>query len=212
MHLSPDEQYRKKWDDRYLEEGYAYGEQPNVFFKTWLDQFPPGAILMPADGEGRNGVYAAGLGWQVTATDLSSAGREKALQLARQRNVSLEYLVGDLEEMDFAPGSFDAIGLIYAHFPAEKKLPLLHKLSHCLKPGGIVIFEAFGKNHLQLIRANPKVGGPTEEGMLFSIADIESTFSQYTPLLLVEAETELQEGAYHNGKGSVVRFVGRKPF
>jgi len=55
------------WNDRYADGAFAYGKEPNVFFADQLKQFESGTILMPADGEGRNGVYAATLGWQVTA-------------------------------------------------------------------------------------------------------------------------------------------------
>lgn len=211
MQPSADEQYKNRWDERYRATGYAYGETPNLFFKEQLELLPPGRILMPADGEGRNGVYAAKLGWQVTSFDLSSEGRTKALQLAAAQGVSIEYLTGELDQLDFKPGYFDAIGLIYAHFTADKKSKLHRQLSTCLKPGGVVIFEAFSKAHQAFRERNPKVGGPQDIDMLFSIAELETDFAGYEPLLLTEQEIELNEGSYHAGRGSVIRFIGRKP-
>lgn len=201
---------KERWDGRYREASYAYGEEPNQFFSTWLPKFEPKSILMPADGEGRNGVYAASLGWQVTAFDLSSEGKVKAMQLASQRQVKLEYLVADFAELEFAENSFDAIGLIYAHFPADKKEAFYHKLHRYLKPGGLVIFEAFSKNHLPYKKANPSVGGPGNMEVAFSIAEIEAYFPNYDIILLEEAVVDLDEGKYHVGQGSVIRFVGRK--
>lgn len=200
------EQYQTKWDDRYRQPGFAYGKSPNQFFKEQLSQLPPGRILMPADGEGRNGVYAATLGWQVTSTDLSTEGQTKALLLAKKLQTTLTYLTGDLEHLSFPPASFDAIGLIYAHFLAEKKSLLHQQLDTYLKPGGIIIFEAFSKNHI----ANPQVGGPTDQEVLFSIEEIKNDFHDYEVVILKEEEIELNEGMYHNGKGRVVRFVGKK--
>ena len=200
----------ERWDGRYREESYAYGEKPNQFFSTWLPKFEPKSILMPADGEGRNGVYAATLGWQVTAFDLSSEGKAKALQLANRKQVSLNYTVGDFTEIEFEENSFDAIGLIYAHFPADKKEVFHQRLHTYLKPGGLVIFEAFSKNHLPYKKANPSVGGPGNIDVAFSIAEIEAYFPNYEVLLLEEVVVDLNEGLYHVGQGSVVRFVGKK--
>jgi SAM-dependent methyltransferase len=200
----------QKWDERYSDPEFAYGKEPNDFFKTWLPTLEPGSILMPAEGEGRNGVFAARIGWKVTAFDLSIEGQSKALKLAEEHHVTLNYTVGDFEQLDFEPESFDAIGLIYAHFPGAKKAAFHHKLDGYLKPGGVIIFEAFSKRNLQLKQENPKVGGPDDLNMLFSTTEIAADFNNYEILLLEEAEIELNEGKYHIGTGSVVRFVGRK--
>ncbi|AWV97102.1 class I SAM-dependent methyltransferase [Arcticibacterium luteifluviistationis] len=201
---------KEKWDARYSEGDFAYGKEPNVFFKEWLPKFEAGTILMPADGEGRNGVFAAMEGWKVTSLDLSEEGKTKALKLAKEQGVDLNYLVGDLEALNFDKASFDAIGLIYAHFGADKKSALHKKLDQYLKVGGHVIFEAFSKKHLDFRKQNPKVGGPNNIDTLFSKEEISSDFKNYEVLLLEEREIELNEGNYHIGKGSVIRFVGRK--
>lgn len=205
-----DDDYKNMWEERYKEDAFAYGKEPNLFFKEWLQKFEAHSILMPADGEGRNGIFAAQLGWNVTSLDLSEEGKLKALDLAKENSVSLEYVVGNLEYLNFEKESFDAIGLIYAHFSAEKKSFLHHKLNGYLKRGGIIIFEAFSKSHLSYYKLDPKVGGPKDMDMLFSIAEIKADFSNYELLLLEEKEIILEEGKYHRGKGSVIRFVGIK--
>src|SRR6186713_952554 len=91
----------EKWDERYKDQEFAYGKEPNRFFKEWLSKFKPGSILMPADGEGRNGVFAARQGWEVTSLDLSVEGQSKALKLAKEHHVSLTYIVDDLERLHF---------------------------------------------------------------------------------------------------------------
>jgi SAM-dependent methyltransferase len=201
---------KKKWDQRYKEDEFAYGKAPNLFFKEWLSKFRPGAILMPADGEGRNGVFAAQSGWQVTSFDLSAEGQSKALQLAKENNVTLSYIVSDLDQLQFEKESFDAIGLVYAHFSAEKKSIFHKKLSDYLKPGGVIIFEAFSKSHLHFRKLDPKIGGPTDIHMLYDKAEITADFENYNILMLEEEEILLNEGKYHIGKGAVVRFVGIK--
>lgn len=210
MTKSWNEEYKNRWDDRYKAEEYAYGKGPNLFFKEWLEKFKPGSILMPADGEGRNGVFAAALGWEVISFDLSVEGQSKALQLATAQDVAISYIVGDLDELTFQPASFDAIGLIYAHFAADQKSLFHQKLDEYLKPGGVIILEAFCKDHLKLKALDPRVGGPDELDMLLSKEEIIADFENYDLLMLGEEETLLNEGMYHIGTGAVVRFVGIK--
>ena len=209
--MENNDDYKNMWDSRYKNAAYAYGTTPNDFFSERLQTMKPGVILMPADGEARNGVFAAEKGWKVTSLDFSIEAKTKALNLAKERGVSIDYVVGDLEQLDLPKEAFDAIGLIYAHFSKEKKSALHRKLSNYLKPGGIVIFEAFSKANLRLKEIDPRVGGPRDIDMLFSKEEIEADFANYEILLLEEKEIELSEGPYHSGRGSVIRFVGRKP-
>lgn len=199
-----------RWNERYSNEAYAYGLEPNDFLKQELEKISPAKILFPAEGEGRNALFAASLGWDVSAFDIAQEGKNKAMKLAQKRGLSIDYQVGNLTELNYTPAQFDAIALVYAHFPAAIKSELHKALSNLLKLGGIIIFEAFSKSHLDFIAKNEKVGGPKELDMLFSIEEIQNDFSNYEVILLEEKEIELQEGLFHNGTGSVIRFVGRK--
>lgn len=202
--------WTQRWNERYNSEDYAYGTKPNAYLKEQLEKLNPGSILFPAEGEGRNAVFAAKIGWEVSAFDISDEGKKKALRLADANKVSIDYQVGELHEGMFGPDQFDAIALIYAHFPAEIKSLLHRHLDTFLRKGGILIFEAFSKKHLDYIAKNEKVGGPKELAMLFSIDEVKADFSNYAILELEEKEIELNEGSFHNGMGSVIRFVGRK--
>lgn len=199
------------WDQRYSEPGYAYGSEPNEYLKARLAGLEPGRILFPAEGEGRNAVYAALQGWQVTAFDQSPNGRIKAMELAAERGVNIEYLLGEFSDMHFVPGTFDAIALIYAHFPAEVKDAYHRKMETWLKPGGFIIFEAFSREHIPYREKNPAVGGPSEEGLLYTTDDIRAYFTGYRILELAALPVELHEGKYHNGTGHVVRGFIQKP-
>jgi SAM-dependent methyltransferase len=199
-----------KWNERYRKEVFAYGQQPNNYLKEQLQKLGPGAILFPAEGEGRNAVFAAKLGWLVSAFDISVEGKNKALRLAENNKVTIDYQVDELQNLKYNMGQFDAIALIYAHFPAEIK-SLYHKsLDKYLRKGGVIIFEAFSKKHLDYLARNEKVGGPRDLDMLFSIDEITSDFDNYEIIELEEKEIELNEGQFHKGTGSVIRFVGRK--
>ena len=205
-----DEPWIKRWDDRYSADAFAYGEEPNNYLKEQLEKLAPGAILFPAEGEGRNAIFAAKEGWTVAAYDISAAGKAKALKLAEMNKVKIDYQVGELKTLDYQPEQFDAIALIYAHFPADIKSSCHRALDKYLKKGGTIIFEAFSKKHIDYIARDEKVGGPKDIDMLFSVEELREDFANYDIIELVEKEIELSEGLFHNGKGSVIRFVGRK--
>jgi 2-polyprenyl-3-methyl-5-hydroxy-6-metoxy-1,4-benzoquinol methylase len=199
-----------RWNDRYSKEEFAFGVHPNDYLKEQLEKLPVGKILFPAEGEGRNAVFAAKLGWTVSAFDISIEGKNKALRLAETNNVTIDYQVGELRTLNYTPEQFDAIALIYAHFPADIKSSIHKTLNNYLRKGGYIIFEAFSKKHIDYVTKNEKVGGPKDIASLFSIDEIKSDFVNYEIIELVEKEIELSEGQFHNGKGSVIRFVGRK--
>jgi len=204
------ESWTDRWNDRYRKDEFAYGIQPNNYVKEQLEKLPIGNILFPAEGEGRNAVFAAKLGWTVSAFDISIEGKKKALRLAETNHVTIDYQLGELQALHYKPEQFDTIALIYAHFPADIK-SLYHKKLHTyLRQGGFVIFEAFSKRHIDYIAKNEKVGGPKDIASLFSLDEIKSDFANYEIIALEEKEIELNEGLFHNGTGSVIRFVGKK--
>lgn len=199
------------WDKRYSEQEYAYGTEPNSFFsKTLTGLKLKGNILFPAEGEGRNAVYAAKMGLNVSAFDLSTEGKYKADKLAKSNNVSINYSVGKLSEQPYKENSFDTIVLIFAHFPPPLRSIMHQELSKLLKPNGILIIEGFSKKQLEYQKTNPLAGGPPNFDMLFSTDEIKNDFAGFENIQLTEEAIELSEGVYHKGECSVVRFVGRK--
>ncbi|MDO4795570.1 MAG: class I SAM-dependent methyltransferase [Brachymonas sp.] len=206
-----EQQWLDKWNSNFQRPEYVYGTQPNAFFKQELDKLSPGRILLAAEGEGRNAVYAARQGWQVCAFDISEAGKNKALRLAADAGVDINYQVGELPDLRFDAAPFDALALIYAHFPPHLRSGYNRHLAGLLRPGGTVIFEAFSKNHLAYRQQDSRVGGPADLASLFSEEEIREDFQGFDVLTLQEQEITLNEGLFHNGVGSVIRFVGRKP-
>lgn len=199
------------WNNRYADKYFAYGTLPNEFFKETLEKYSlEGTILFPAEGEGRNAVFASKNGLDVFAFDISNEGQNKAMALAAQENVSIEYFVGQLDDADYHENQFDAIVLIFAHFPPHLIQEVYNKLLSLLKPGGLLILEGFSENNLAMKKENPNVGGPQKKEMLFSIQKIKKAFSDLEILELEEKIIKLNEGIFHQGNGSVIRFVGRK--
>ena len=201
----------KFWNDRYKNKEFAYGKNPNVFFKETINELNlSGKILLPAEGEGRNAVYAAKNGLDVTAFDISEEGKIKTLELARSERVKIDYKVGELNQLNLKKNSFDSLALIYAHFPENIKEKLHKELAELIKPNGYLILEGFSINNLELREKNPKIGGPGKKGMLFSEKEMEETFKNFEIIQLSETLIELNEGNFHNGLAIVIRFVGKK--
>lgn len=198
------------WDERYAATDFAYGKAPNQFLATHLEVGSKRKMLVPADGEGRNGVFAATKDWQVHAFDLSAAGRDKALALAKENEVEINYTVADFRELDVQSATYDGLVLIYAHIPADLKAEFHVKMNEALKVGGMVWFEAYSKNNLAYVEKNPAVGGPKSIEMLYDIDELKTYFPNFEFIYCAEEVVELNEGNYHNGTGSVIRFIGKK--
>ena len=164
-----------------------------------------GKILLPAEGEGRNAVFAATKGWQVTAFDPSIEGKRKAEQLAKKNQVSINYLIDNYDFVDFPKESFDCVVLIFAHMHPMKRKEYHQKLISFLKPGGILILEGFSKKQIK-----NNTGGPRDIDMLFSKNELESDFNSFSELVLTETDTILNEGPFHQGTASVIRVLGTK--
>ncbi|PIQ28385.1 SAM-dependent methyltransferase [bacterium (Candidatus Blackallbacteria) CG17_big_fil_post_rev_8_21_14_2_50_48_46] len=194
------------WNQRFSEPEFVYGREPNAFFKEMLEGLTPGKLLLPAEGQGRNAVYAAQKGWAVTAFDNAEVGRERALAWAAENEVSIEYLHVGYEDSAFDGEQFDAIALIYAHMPAALRTAFHQKLQAWLKPGGHLIVECFSPHQL-----NYPSGGPKQAEMLVHAHELREDFNCFNFLSLVEGEIELKEGAYHQGAAHVVRCLARKP-
>ncbi len=193
------------WNQRYAVAGYVYGKSPNAFLKESLEGRRPGKALFPAEGEGRNAVYAASLGWESTAFDYSEAACRKAEALARERGVRIEYQISGIESYPYPEAAFSMVGLFFAHLPPETRQFLHRKAMRSLHPGGTIILEAFSKAQLEL-----DSGGPKREDMLFSKEELAKDFSGLHIELLEETEIVFSEGPYHNGPARVVRLLGAR--
>lgn len=198
------------WNNRYNAEDYVYGEDANQYLVHQLQSLQPGKILFPADGEGRNSVFAATQGWETDSFDISEVGRKKALQLATSKNTDINYKISSVEDVNYDLESFDAIALIYAHFHDSVRKEFHKKLTHFLKPGGVIILEAFSKNHPPFQAKYPKIGGPRDMDMLYSVDDIREDFEGFDIVELSDIEVNLNEGDNHVGTGKVIRFYGIK--
>ena len=195
-----------KWDERYGVDEYVYSKEPNLFLKENFKKIPKGNVLCVADGEGRNGVWLAKNGYNVTSIDFSPKAIEKTNKLAQEYNVSINTKCGDLLNYNFGENKYDGIVSIFAHFKVEEINKLHSQYLRALKPNGIFFMEVFAKEQLLL-----KTGGPKDIALLYDTKDIKNSFPNAEIELLKKDIVYLHEGDMHDGKAIVVRAIIRKP-
>ena len=194
------------WNERFSQLTQLYGEAPNAFLAQQLEALKPGLILFPAEGQGRNALYAARQGWTVEAFDYSEVGREQALAKAKAQGVSLTYRLESHQDFSAPEATYDAVALIFAHVAAELRPTVHAKLARSLKPGGTLILQGFHKRQLPL-----ESGGPKNEAMLFSLEEMEQDFGTWLDFTKLEAQpVTLDEGPFHQGLAEVVYVVGKR--
>jgi SAM-dependent methyltransferase len=193
------------WDERYATEEFVYGTKPNDFLKSSAHFLPPGQILCLAEGEGRNSVYLAGLGYRVTAVDSSAVGLAKAQRLAHSAGVTVETVQADLAAYRIESGAWEGVVSIFCHLPGRIRRPLHQAVVAGLRPGGVVILEAYTPKQLEY-----GTGGPPDPALLMTLADLHSELAGLEFLHGLEVVREVVEGRLHNGLGAVVQVIARK--
>ena len=195
------------WDQQFAADEFRYGTEPNAFLRGEAGRLPSGArVLVPGDGEGRNGVWLATQGHRVLAMDSSPVGLRKAKRLATERNVGIDTVVADLADWVPEAGGFDAVVLTFVHLPPDLRPDAHRRMARALKAGGQLLLEAF--HPLQLGCSS---GGPKQAEMLYRLEDLRSDFHG----VLVEVSSEestitLDEGPGHRGAAWVTRYIGRR--
>ena len=193
------------WDQRYSSDLFVYGTEPNEFLRGVADQIDKGRILCLGEGEGRNAVYLAQLGHQVVAVDSSAVGLSKAARLAKERCVEIETVHADLAHYDIQARHWDAIVSIFCHLPGALRRRLHRNVVQGLRSGGLFVLEAY--TPAQLAFAS---GGPPNEALMMSLAELRYELQGLTFLQGRETEREVVEGHMHTGRGAVVQVVARK--
>ncbi len=194
------------WDQRYSEEGFAYGTDPNDFLVAAVEFLPPnGTVLCLGEGEGRNAVYLAERGHHVVAVDSSAVGLAKATGFARHRGVVLQTEKVDLSDYTIPPLSYDGIISIFCHLPPVVQAQLHEQIYQGLRPGGVFILEGFSKRQLEL-----NTGGPRKAELLMNLEAIKQELQLLKLRHIIETERNIHEGRIHNGRGSVIQVIGVK--
>lgn len=194
------------WNERYSKEEYVYGRQPNHFFKQTIDRLNPGKLLLPGEGEGRNAVYAAKQGWDVYAFDYSEEGRKKALALASEYGVKIEYDLLSADKITLPAEEFDTAAILFVHLQKDVFQNLLQKVISSLKSGGSLMMEIYSEKQL-----GRDTGGPKSKDLLYTTEEIGTWLSNLDIALLEEKVIDLHEGRHHTGEAVVIQSIGNKP-
>ncbi len=194
------------WDQRYSRDNYAYGTKPNDFLMEMSDKLPTGKVLCLAEGEGRNAVWLAEQGYQVTAVDASKVGLQKARKLAKARGVEITTVHADLADYDIGTQQWDAIISIFCHLPHDLRQDIHRRYVKGLRDKGIMLLEAYTPLQLEY-----KTGGPPVAEMMMDVQSLSSELIGLKFLHLQECVREIHEGEFHNGTGAVVQVLSKKP-
>jgi cyclopropane fatty-acyl-phospholipid synthase-like methyltransferase len=202
------------WNDRYRDAGedYLFGTEPNRFLARRAKLLQNGqTVLSVADGEGRNSVWLAEQGLQVSAIEISTVAIEKARRLAAGRQVKVDFVLADMLAPDWPPqeyrGAFDWVVGIFIQFVGpverERQFTVMKELT---RTGGRILLQGYTPKQLEY-----KTGGPSDIGNLYTSDFLRSAFSDWEIEELVEYDEDLSEGERHQGRSALIGLIARKP-
>lgn len=197
------------WDERYSEAGFAFGTEPNDFLRDEFGRIPAGGrVLCLAEGEGRNAVFLAQNGYQVTGMDSSKVGLDKAQKLASDKGVTITTQVVDLADYEFGEQQWDGIVVMWVHLPTPLRQHIHTQIAAALKPAGVLILEAYTEQQLEM----DAVGGPpaTQKDRFGSLATLQYELAELKEVVGVETQRMVSEGTRHQGLSAVVQFIAYK--
>lgn len=198
------------WSARYRGVGddYLFGTAPNKFLAAQAENFGAGmSVLSVADGEGRNAVWLAEQGCQVTATEISPVALEKAAKLARGRNVTVDLVQADILNWEWPREEFDAVVGIFIQFatPAERPRQLAG-MKQAVKSGGLLFLQGYTPKQLEY-----RTGGPSAVESLYTAEMLREFFADWEIVSLHEHEDTIEEGSAHIGRSALIDLVASKP-
>lgn len=196
------------WDSVYADEAYVFGTEPNRFLLAQKDRLKPGQqALALADGEGRNGVWLAEQGLDVTSVDFSPIAQAKARRLAEARGVMIRFHEADLEHWDWVEARYDLIAAIFIQFAGpDTRARLFARMKQALKPDGLLILQGYTPRQLDY-----GTGGPSKAENMYTEPMLREAFADMEILHLQEHDEFIAEGYKHHGMSALIDLVARKP-
>lgn len=196
---------QNKWNERFSKEGYAYGGEANEFLKNTINLLPKGRILCLGEGEGRNALFLAMAGYNVTAVDISEVGLQKTRKRAEEKNVTIQTIQADLTEFDLGNEEWQGIVSIYCHLHKKDRITLHRQCVKALSKNGVFIMESYSTNQLKY-----ETGGPKILDLLLDLKEVKDELNDLEFKIAREREREIIEGDYHTGMGSVIQIAAVK--
>ncbi len=194
------------WDERFRAEGHAYGVEPSLYLKEHRPMLRRGQrALVPADGGGRNGVWLAEQGLDVTSVDISAEGLARGRELAAARGAPVRFVHADLFAWAWPEAACDWIVSVYFHMPRPIRPRLHAAMLRALKPGGHLLIEGFHREQMAC-----QSGGPRDETMLLDETELRADFASAEIRELRKELVHLDESRLHRGPGVLVRMLVRR--
>ncbi|WP_122893694.1 class I SAM-dependent methyltransferase [Arcobacter peruensis] len=192
------------WNSKFSRDGFLYGTKPNAFISSKIKLLrDKSQVLCLGEGEGRNAIFFAKKGYEVTALDASDIGLSKLQQRATEENLNIDTLCLDLNEWDTSH-KYDVIVASYLHMHKEDRISLFEKIEESLNDDGYFIGEFFSTKQI-----NYSSGGPRDEDLLYTVDDFKKSFA-LCDKEIYEQVTILDEGKGHQGEACVIRVVIQK--
>lgn len=195
------------WNERFQGEDYVFGTKPNVFIADMHKRLAlTGNALAIAEGEGRNAVFLAREGMNVTVWDYAESGLNKANKLAEASSVEIRTELVDLGEAQWTKEQWDEIICVFGHFPKELRTKTLEGVKTAVKPGGYFLTEVYSPYQIPY-----RSGGPQDPQFLYAPGDFLEAFADWRIVHFFMGEVVRQEGQGHQGLSHVIQFAGQKP-
>lgn len=199
------------WNERFSELSYAYGEKANEFLQDHVMALNGPKIVCFAEGEGRNAVFLASRGYDVTAWDYAQAGLDKTIALAAKTQVRLWTKLVDVIKDELPEAQFDSAVMIYGHFHKTQQKNVFERLMRVVKPGGTILFEVYSEQQLEYQQQGLGKGGPRTVDELYAPEDVLRWIKPYEVRRFFYGEQVRNEGKYHAGRSHVIQVIVRKP-
>ena len=196
-----------RWNGRFAAEGYVFGTAPNAFLAAQASLLTPGMrALCIADGEGRNSVWLARMGLQVTAFDFSPVGIAKARRLAERFGVTVDYRLSDVDAWPWNAPPYDVVAAIFVQFaPPPQRQRMFAGMKRALKPGGLLILQGYRPEQIEY-----GTGGPKQRENMYSEALLLDCFGDLDILHLASHDDAVDEGPGHSGVSALIDLVARR--
>lgn len=196
------------WDERFSEPGFLFGTEPADFLRRQAHRIRPGdRVLAVADGEGRNSVFVAGLGAEVTAMDASAVAQDKARALAAERGVTVDFRLSDIDAWEWQEAAFDVVLAVFIQFsPPEQRARVFQGMARTLRPGGLLLLHGYAPRQIGY-----GTGGPPMVENLYAPGLLPESFPGFQILESRDYDAKVDEGRGHSGLSALVDFVALKP-
>jgi SAM-dependent methyltransferase len=158
---------RAGWDRRYAGSELLWTAEPNRFLAAEVAELQAGRALDLGCGEGRNAVWLAERGWEVTGLDFSEVGLAKARRLADEHGVSVDWVLADVREYVPASDGFDLVVVLYLHLPAAERRKVLARAASAVAQDGVLVVVGHESSNLA-----EGYGGPQDPAILFTPEEV----------------------------------------